>query len=82
MVDSNIVSGNTQGIYVAAGARATTIRENTAIGNPPIQVSNTRTDVRALDIVNLAPAGETTFQRNVCLSGVNAPCPVLVPPPR
>lgn len=75
-----MVSGNTQGIYIAAGARATTVRENTAVGNPPIQVANTRTDVRALDIVNLAPPGETTFQRNVCLSGVNAPCPVVVPP--
>jgi hypothetical protein len=63
-----------------AGARGTVVRENTVVGNPPIQVANTRTDVRALDIVNLAPAGETTFERNVCLSGSNAPCPALTPP--
>ncbi len=72
--------GNTQGIYIAAGARATKVRENTVVGNPPIQTANTRPDIRALDIVNLAPAGETTFERNVCLSAVNAPCPVVTAP--
>jgi hypothetical protein len=56
------------------------VRENTVIGNPPIQTANTRPDVRALDIVNLSPAGETTFQRNVCLSAVNAPCPAIAAP--
>ena len=58
------------------------VRENTVVGNPPIQTANTRPDLRALDIVNLAPDGATTFERNVCLSAVNAPCPVLVPPPQ
>lgn len=80
MVDSNTVMGNTQGIYVAEGARATTVRENTVVGNPPIQTANDRRDNRALDIVNLAPIGETTFERNVCLSAVNAPCPVITAP--
>ena len=66
-----------------AGARATMVRENTVIGNPPIQTSNTRPDLRGLDIVNLAPTGETTFQRNICLSAQNAPCPTTtVPPPQ
>ena len=74
------MTGNTQGIYVAAGARATTIRQNTVVGNPPIQTANTRPDVRGLDIVNLAPAGETTFQRNVCITAVNAPCPAVTRP--
>ena len=57
VLDSNIVAGNTQGIFVAATARGTTVRENTVVGNPPIQTANTRPDLRALDIVNLAPAG-------------------------
>ena len=65
VVDTNVVTGNTQGIFVAATARGTTVRENTVVGNPPIQTANTRPDLRALDIVNLAPAGETTFERNV-----------------
>ncbi|MFN2446018.1 MAG: hypothetical protein ABR606_10635 [Vicinamibacterales bacterium] len=80
VIDANTVTGNTQGIYVAAGARATTVRENTVLGNPAIQTANDRPDIRALDIVNLAPAGETTFERNVCLSAVNAPCPVIAEP--
>ena len=63
-----------------AGARATVVRENTVVGNPPIQTSNTRSDLRALDIVNLAPAGETTFERNICLSALNAPCPAITAP--
>ncbi len=32
------------------------------------------------DIVNQAAAGANTFQGNVCLTGVNAPCPAAVPP--
>jgi hypothetical protein len=75
------VTGNTQGIVVMAGARATMVRDNTVLGNPPIQTSNTRPELRALDIVNLAPPGETTFQRNICLSATNAPCPVVGAPP-
>lgn len=63
-----------------AGARATVVRENTVVGNPPIQTSNTRPDLRGLDIVNLAPAGETTFERNICVSSVNAPCPAITAP--
>ena len=80
VIDENVVTGNTQGIVVQAGARETTIRQNTVVGNPPIQTSNTRPDLRALDIVNLAPPGQTTFERNVCLSAVNAPCPVITRP--
>ena len=80
VIDENIVTGNTQGIVIQAGARATTIRQNTVVGNPPIQTANTRPDLRALDIVNLAPSAETTFERNVCLSAVNAPCPTVTRP--
>lgn len=72
-----MVTGNTQGIVVGSGARSTIVRENTAVGNPPIQTSNTRPEMRALDIVNLAPPGQTVFERNVCLSAVGAPCPAL-----
>ena len=39
----------------------------------------TRPDVRALDIVNLAPATQTEFDRNRCLTALNAPCPAIVP---
>ena len=79
-MDGNVVTGNTQGILVMAGARSTAVRENVVLGNPPIQTSNERPDLRGLDIVNLAPTGETTFERNLCLSAVNAPCPALSAP--
>jgi len=47
------------------------------VGNPGIQVANLRPEAQAADIVNLAPAGQTTFERNTCLTSVNAPCPVV-----
>jgi hypothetical protein len=49
------------------------------VGNPPIQVANTRPDARALDIVNLAPAAQTEFDRNRCITALNAPCPAVAP---
>ena len=73
------MTGNTNGIYIAPGVGSNTIRENTAMGNPGIQVSTTRPEIRALDIVNLAPAEQTTFQRNRCLTAQNAPCPAIAP---
>lgn len=77
MIEGNSVTGNTQGIFIAAGARNTTIRDNTVIGNPAIQVGAANASVRTADIVNLAPEGETRFERNVCVTGVNAPCPIV-----
>jgi parallel beta-helix repeat protein len=79
-VDENNIAGNTNGLFITAGARNTRVRDNVIVGNPAIQVGNTQPDARAVDIVNLAPPGETKFERNVCLTAVNAPCPVVVPP--
>jgi hypothetical protein len=74
------VTGNTNGIFVASGARRTMIRQNVVLGNPGIQVANTRPDAQAVDILNLSPAGQTTFERNMCVTSVNAPCPALQRP--
>jgi parallel beta-helix repeat protein len=79
VVDGNLVTGNTNGIYIGAGVGKNVVRENTVVGNPPIQVANTRPDARALDIVNLAPATQTDFDRNRCLTALNAPCPAVTP---
>lgn len=79
VVEFNVLSGNTNGIYIAAGVGENIIRNNTATGNPPIQVGNTRPDARALDIVNLSPAGRTVFDRNTCMTGLAAPCPAINP---
>jgi parallel beta-helix repeat protein len=78
-IDENTIAGNTNGLYITAGARNTQVRNNVIVGNPAIQVGSAQPDARALDIVNLAAPGETKFERNVCLTAVNAPCPVVVP---
>ena len=82
LIEENSVTGNTQGIFIGPGARDTTIRDNTVIGNPAIQVGAANANVRTADIVNMAPEGQTRFERNVCVSGVNAPCPVVSKPPQ
>lgn len=77
VIEDNTVTGNTNGIFLFAGTRETLVRNNTVVGNPAIQVSINRPDVRGVDILNLAPSGQTTFERNVCVTAVNAPCPVV-----
>jgi len=82
VIEGNNVTGNTNGILVGSATRQTTVRENVVLGNPGIQVSNTRPEVRAVDILNLSAAGATTFERNTCLTSVNAPCPVIARTPQ
>ena len=77
MVEANIVTGNTNGILLAAGTRETLVRENTVVGNPAIQTGSSLPAVQAVDILNLAASGQTTFDRNLCVTSVNAPCPVV-----
>ena len=80
-LDENTVTGNTNGILLAPGSRGTKVRGNTVVGNPPIQVGNTRPDPGSVDILNLSPSGQTTFENNVCVTSVGAPCPVTWTPP-
>jgi parallel beta-helix repeat protein len=79
VIEQNAVSGNTNGIYIAAGAVDSVVRENVVVGNPGIQSANINPTSRALDIVNLAPEGQTKFERNVCATSLNAPCPAVTP---
>lgn len=81
VIELNTVTGNTNGIFLGAGSRETLVRNNIVVGNPAIQVGSSRPDVLGVDILNLAPAGQTTFDRNVCITGVNAPCPVVLGTP-
>lgn len=76
-IDQNQAAGNTNGILIGAGTRATTVRQNIAVGNPGIQVANLKPEARAADILNLAPEGQTTFENNTCVTAVNAPCPLI-----
>jgi parallel beta-helix repeat protein len=81
-IDQNTVMGNTNGILLGSATRNTTVRGNTVLGNPAIQSGNTRPEAQAADILNLAPAGQVTFEDNLCVSAVNAPCPVTARPRR
>jgi parallel beta-helix repeat protein len=82
VLDENTIIGNTNGILLGPGSRETKVRDNTVVGNPPIQVGNVRPDARAVDILNLSASGQTTFERNVCVTSVDAPCPVTWTPPQ
>lgn len=82
VIEENSITGNTNGIYIAAAAGENIVRENQAIGNPAIQTSATRPTVQSADILNLAPAGRITFERNVCVTSVNAPCPSPIRQPQ
>ena len=80
VIEDNTAVGNVIGIIVVAGVQGESIRRNYLIGNPPLQVAVDHTSGPAADIVNLASAGANTFQANICLTSVNAPCPAPIPP--
>jgi hypothetical protein len=85
LIEKNTVVGNTIGIRIGAGAVSSpnvgnVIIENIAVGNPPIQVSNSFPATAALraDIRNLSAPGANTFEKNFCLTYIGpepAPCP-------
>jgi hypothetical protein len=61
-------------------ATNTTVRGNVAVGNPPIQQAAGVAGSVGVDIWNQAPPGaNNTFERNICATAVNAPCPDLAP---
>lgn len=78
-IEDNEIAGNANGIVVLAGVQGNTIRGNTIFGNPPVQVAVDHTSSGGYDIKNLAAPGANTFDSNVCLTAVNAPCPVVAP---
>src|SRR5262245_32298744 len=79
LIEENIVTGNVTGIRISA-TNATTgnvIRGNTIAGNPPILASNNAPENApfGFDILNLSAPGATTFENNLCVTSMNAPCP-------
>jgi hypothetical protein len=71
--------GNANGIVIAAGTLGNIFRGNVIVGNPPLQVAIDHGANPGVDIKNLSAAGANTFDNNVCLTGVSAPCPVVLP---
>ena len=64
---------------MVAGVQGNAFRANLVAGNPPVQVAVDHSSNNGVDIKNQAPAGANTFEDNVCLTGVNAPCPAVAP---
>ena len=79
LVEDNTIVGNSNGIYLQPTAVTNIFRRNLVMGNPPIQVAVNDPASNGFDIWNLSPAGANTFQANVCLTSVNAPCPASAP---
>jgi parallel beta-helix repeat protein len=75
MIEENSALGNANGIFLVPGTSGNVIRQNIAMGNPAIQVSNSLPMSTGVDIRNLAAAGANTFEDNACITSMNAPCP-------
>lgn len=78
LVEENSAVGNSNGIVIFAAATNSRIRNNVATGNPPIQVSNSVSVRGGVDIWDQsAPENNNSIEGNVCVTGINAPCPVV-----
>ncbi|MGH8247062.1 MAG: right-handed parallel beta-helix repeat-containing protein, partial [Gammaproteobacteria bacterium] len=77
VIEENTVAGNTNGIFLAPGAENNIVRRNLVTGNPAVQVSAENASESGVDIRNLSGSSTNTFQANVCLTSLNAPCPGL-----
>jgi parallel beta-helix repeat protein len=80
LVEANSASGNSNGIVIFPSAGGNAIRQNVAVGNPPIQQSNSVTTVPAgggVDIWDQSPPGTNSIAGNMCVTAINAPCPNL-----
>jgi phosphomannomutase len=61
-----------------AAATNSRVRSNVAVGNPPLQQSNVLANAPGFDIWDQSPAANhNSFSGNMCLTAVNAECPVL-----
>jgi parallel beta-helix repeat protein len=79
IIEDNEIIGNANGVFLVAGVQGNTIRRNTIVGNPPVQIAVDHTANPGFDIKNLASAGANTFLGNICVTSMNAPCPSVGP---
>ena len=79
IIEDNTIVGNAIGIVIAPGTTGNVFRGNLVVGNPPVQVSLDHGANPGVDILNGAAANANTFDSNVCLTGVSAPCPAVAP---
>jgi len=78
LVEANSAIGNSNGIVVFPTANGNQVRQNVAVGNPPIQQSTSVPTGTGVDIWDQsAPGNNNSFAGNMCLTAVNAPCPAF-----
>ncbi|MBV6433425.1 MAG: hypothetical protein IANPNBLG_03603 [Bryobacteraceae bacterium] len=77
LVEQNTIVGNAHGIRLEAGTEKNVFRKNVVMGNPAVQMSVSLPAPQGYDIVNLSAEGANVFDGNVCLTGLNAPCPAV-----
>jgi hypothetical protein len=78
LVEANSAIGNSNGIVVFPLANGNQVRQNIAVGNPPIQQSTSVPTGGGVDIWDQSPAANgNTFAGNMCISAINAPCPAI-----
>jgi parallel beta-helix repeat protein len=75
LIEENSGVGNTNGIILFEGVIGNLVRQNTFVGNPPIQISVSFPDDTGVDIRNLADPEANTFEDNLCLTSIKALCP-------
>jgi parallel beta-helix repeat protein len=76
IVEANSAVGNSNGIVVFPAAANNAVRQNLAVGNPPIQQSTSVPTGGGVDIWDQSPASNNnTFIGNLCLTAVNTSCP-------
>ena len=75
IVEANTAVGNSNGIVVFPNAGGNQMRQNLAVGNPPIQQSNSVPAGGGVDIWDQSPPGNNSFLGNMCVTAINAPCP-------
>jgi parallel beta-helix repeat protein len=75
VVEANSASGNSNGIVIFPNAGGNQIRQNVAVGNPPIQQSNSVASATSADIWDQSPSGANTLLGNLCVTAINASCP-------
>lgn len=79
IIEANTAIGNTNGIVIFAVATNNQVRQNVAVGNPPIQQSNSvPTSSGGVDIWDQSPPNNhNIFLGNMCLTAINAACPTV-----
>lgn len=79
IIEDNEIVGNSNGIFITSGVQGNTFRRNTILGNPPVQIAVDHTTNPGFDIKNLGDNGVNTFEGNLCMTSVNAPCAAIGP---